>query len=135
MKKFIAEFKEFAVKGNMIDLAVGVIIGGAFNTVIKSIVDDVLMPVIGIIIGGQDFSKFSIVIGDAEIKYGAFIQNILNFLLIALFLFIMVKFINRLKRHKEAAIIKEEEAPPKSEDIILLEEIRDLLAKQESKEK
>lgn len=130
MKKFISEFKEFAIKGNMLDLAIGVIIGGAFNTVVKSIVDDVVMPLVGILLGGKDFSALAITIGSAQIKYGMFIQNIVNFFIIALSLFVMVKAINRLKRHKEAVEeIEEEKEPEKSAEVILLEEIRDALKK------
>lgn len=135
MKKFISEFKEFAIKGNMLDLAIGVIIGGAFNTVVKSIVDDVIMPFIGILLGGRDFSKLAWTIGEAQIKYGMLIQNFVNFLIIALCLFIMVKAINRLKRHKEA--VEEEKAEEAEEvkpaDIALLEEIRDHLKIMNSK--
>lgn len=127
MKKFFSEFKEFAMKGNMIDLAVGLMIGSAFTTVVKSIVDDLLMPIIGIIIGGRDFSGLMLTIGSAEIKYGLFIQNMVSFLIIAFCLFLIVKGINALKR-KKVEEIKEEE-PKKPEDIALLEEIRDLLKK------
>lgn len=132
MKKFISEFKEFAMKGNMLDLAIGVIIGGAFNTVVKSIVDDMVMPLIGIFLGGKDFSALSLTIGDAQIKYGLFIQNFVNFLIIAFCLFVMVKCINSLKRHKEEEA-KEEKAPEKPADIALLEEIRDSLAEIKNK--
>ena len=126
MKKFISEFKEFAIKGNMLDLAIGVIIGGAFNTVVKSIVDDVIMPFVGILLGGKDFSQLSLKIGEAQIKYGMLIQNLVNFLIIAFCLFIVVKAINSLKRKKEVVEEKVEEAK-KAEDIALLEEIRDSL--------
>ena len=126
MKKFISEFKEFAIKGNMLDLAIGVIIGGAFNTVVKSIVDDVIMPFVGILLGGKDFSQLSLKIGEAQIKYGMLIQNLVNFLIIAFCLFIIVKAINSLKRKKEVVEEKVEEAK-KAEDIALLEEIRDCL--------
>ena len=125
MKKFISEFKEFAIKGNMLDLAVAVIIGGAFNTVVKSIVDDVIMPFIGILLGGKDFSALSLTIGEAQIKYGMLIQNFVNFIIIAFCLFIIVKAINSLKRKKE--VIEEIKEPEKPADIVLLEEIRDSL--------
>ena len=128
MKKFISEFKEFAIKGNMLDLAIGVIIGGAFNTVVKSIVDDLVMPLVGILLGGRDFSALAITIGSAQIKYGMFIQNIVNFFIIAMSLFVMVKAINRLKRRAEAVEeIEEAKEPEKSAEVILLEEIRDAL--------
>jgi len=130
MKKFIEEFKAFAVKGNVIDMAVGVIIGGAFGKIVTSLVNDIVMPLIGIIIGGVQFSGLSVKIGEAEIKYGAFIQNIIDFLIIALCIFMFVKFITKLSSLKK----KEEEEKPeepekKPDDIILLEEIRDLLKK------
>lgn len=126
MKKFIAEFKEFAVKGNMLDLAIGVIIGGAFNTIVKSLVDDCFMPAVGMLLGGHDFTKLSLKIGEATITYGNLIQNIVNFLITAFCLFVFVKGINSLKRKKE---VEEEvkEEPKKAEDIALLEEIRDAL--------
>ena len=126
MKKFIAEFKEFAVKGNMLDLAIGVIIGGAFNTIEKSLVDDCFMPAVGMLLGGHDFTKLSLKIGEATITYGNLIQNIVNFLITAFCLFVFVKGINSLKRKKE---VEEEvkEEPKKAEDIALLEEIRDAL--------
>lgn len=134
MKKIISEFKEFALKGNMLDLAIGLMIGTAFTTVVKSIVDDLFMPVIGIIIGGKDFSAISAKIGDAEIKYGLFIQNLINFLIIAICLFLIVKAINSLKRRIEKKEDTPEEAPAeKPADIVLLEEIRDSLKELQNK--
>ncbi len=125
MKKFFAEFKEFAIKGNMLDLAVGVVIGGAFNTVVKSIVENIFMPIVGMLMGGYNFSELSITVGEASIQYGAFIQNVINFLITAFCLFLVVKSINRFKRKKEEPV---EEAPvEKPADILLLEEIRDTL--------
>ena len=100
MKKFFAEFKEFAIKGNMLDLAVGVVIGGAFNTVVKSIVENIFMPIVGMLMGGYNFSELSITVGEASIQYGAFIQNVINFLITAFCLFLVVKSINRFKRKK-----------------------------------
>ncbi len=129
MKKFIAEFKEFALKGNMVDLAIGMIIATSFNAVVKSIVDDIMMPLFGIILGGKDFSGLAVTVGEAQIKYGMLIQNLINFVIIAFCLFLMVKVMNKLKNPKPV-----EEAPaapaPKPDDIQLLEEIRDLLAKE-----
>lgn len=119
----IKEFKKFIARGNVIDLAVGVIIGGAFGKIVTSIVNDVLMPLIGVIIGGIDFTGLSFKIGEAEIKYGNFIQNVIDFLIVAFCIFILVKIVNKLT-HKEE---KKEEAPSKPDDIVLLEEIRDLL--------
>ena len=121
------EFKEFISRGNVLDLAVGVIIGGAFGKIVTSLVDDIIMPFIGLIIGGLDFSDLSIVIGKATIKYGMFIQNVVNFLIIAFSVFMIVKAVNKVRRIKPEE--KEEEpvveAPSKEE--ALLAEIRDLL--------
>lgn len=128
MKKFIAEFKEFAIKGNMFDLAVGVIIGTSFNTIVKSLVDDIIMPTIGMIIGGHDFTSLVLKVGDATIKYGNLIQNVVNFFITAFCLFVVVKAMNTLKRRKEAAEdVAEEAAPAKPDDIVLLEQIKDAL--------
>ncbi len=121
---FFKEFKEFAMKGNVMDMAVGVIIGGAFGKIISSLVDDVLMPLIGLCTGGVDFSGLSAKVGDAELKYGVFIQNVIDFLIVALCIFLMIKAMNKLNRKKE-----EEPAPapePPAEEK-LLTEIRDLL--------
>ncbi len=124
MKKIIAEFKEFAIKGNMLDLAVGVIIGAAFKTIVDSIVNDIIMPLIGILMGGTDFSKLSIGIGGAQVMYGSLIQNIINFFIVAFSLFVLVKTVNIFNRKKEEEVPVVEE---KSADIVLLEEIRDTL--------
>ncbi len=124
MKKFFGEFKEFAIKGNMLDLAVGVIVGAAFNAVVKSIVNDIFTPIIGMLLGGLDFSSLCVKIGNAAVNYGAFIQNIINFLITAFSLFLVVKTMNRFKKAEEE---KEEKAPEKSEEVKLLEEIRDAL--------
>ncbi len=136
------EFKEFISKGNVMDLAVGVIIGGAFGKIVTSIVDDILMPVIGMIIGGIDFTSLSAKIGEAEIKYGNFIQNVIDFLIVALCIFIIIKLINRASKRMERLAkkvkkgakeeAKEEvvEEPKKSDEVLLLEEIRDLLKKE-----
>ena len=129
MKKFIAEFKEFALKGNMIDLAIGIIIGSSFNAIVNSIVNDILMPVFGIILGGKDFSGLAITVGDASIKYGMLIQALINFVIIALCLFVLVKIMNKLRNPKPVVEEKKVEEPAhKPDDIVLLEEIRDLLA-------
>lgn len=121
------EFKEFAVKGNVLDLAIGVIIGGAFGKIVSSLVNDVIMPIIGLISGGVDFSSLEITVGEAAIKYGAFIQSIIDFLIIALSIFLFVRVINSFKKKEEE---KEEEAaapPEPSKEEILLTEIRDIL--------
>ncbi|MBF1500233.1 MAG: large conductance mechanosensitive channel protein MscL, partial [Prevotella pallens] len=92
----LKEFKEFAMRGNVMDMAVGVIIGGAFGKIVSSLVDDVIMPVIGVLTGGVDFSKLSLMVGDAEVKYGMFIQNIIDFLIIAICIFSMIKVMNSI---------------------------------------
>ncbi len=130
----IKEFKEFISKGNVIDLAVGVIIGGAFGKIVSSLVDNILMPLIGLLLGGINFSTLSIKVKDAVINYGLFIQNIIDFLIIALCVFLMIKAINKmtsLKKKKEEP--KKEEKPEKPADVKLLEEIRDLLKKSNRK--
>ena len=130
---FISEFKEFAVKGNVIDMAVGVVIGGAFGKIVTSLVGDVIMPVVGVITGGVNFTDLKVILKEAvgetpavSINYGAFIQNIIDFTIIAFCIFVAIKAINKLKREKPA----EPEAPAEpSEDILLLREIRDSLKK------
>jgi large conductance mechanosensitive channel len=122
----IKEFKEFAVKGNVMDMAVGVIIGGAFGKIVSSLVDDILMPIIGTITGGIDFTTLSVNVGEAEIKYGTFIQNVVDFLIVAFCIFLMLKGINKLNRKKEEAA-PEPEAPAGPTQEELLAEIRDLL--------
>jgi large conductance mechanosensitive channel len=120
------EFREFAVKGNVMDLAVGVIIGAAFGKIVSSLVEDVVMPVIGTLLGGMDFSGLAVKIGSATLKYGKFLQTCLDFLIIAWAIFLIVKLINRLKREEEKpAVAPAAVAPPRQE--VLLEEIRDLL--------
>lgn len=126
MKGFIKEFKEFISRGNVIDLAVAVVIGGAFTKIVNSLVNDIIMPIIGVIIGGINFEHLMITVGTAEIKYGMFIQAIVNFLLIAFVIFSIIKAINTFNKKKEDA--PEEPVKP-SEDIVLLTEIRDLLKK------
>ena len=120
----LKEFKEFAMRGNVMDMAVGVIIGGAFGKIVSSLVDDVIMPVIVVLTGGVDFSKLSLMVGDAEVKYGMFIQNIIDFLIIAICIFSMIKVMNSISAKK-----KEEPAVPAepSNEEKLLSEIRDLL--------
>ena len=127
VNKFFNEFKTFIARGNVLDLAVGVVVGGAFSKIVSSLVNDIITPLIGIIIGGKDLSNLSIKIGDANVAYGAFIQNVIDFLIIAFCIFVFIKFINKLfvKKHEE----KKSEPPKKSDEVILLEEIRDLLRK------
>ncbi len=131
---FLKEFQKFAVKGNVVDMAVGIIIGGAFGTIVKSLVNDVVMPPIGLILGGIDFSDLAITLKEAVgkepavmLKYGAFINSVISFLIVAFSVFIMVKLINEAKE-RFAAEEEEEKAaaePPRNE--VLLEEIRDIL--------
>jgi len=121
----IKEFKQFISRGNVVDLAVGVIIGGAFGKIVTSLVNDVMMPLIGIVIGGIDFSNLTITFRNATISYGMFIQNIIDFLIISICIFVFVKFINKLSKPKKEE--KPKEVKVKPEDIQLLEEIRDLL--------
>jgi len=120
----VREFREFAVKGNVMDLAVGVIIGAAFGKIVGSLVEDLVMPLIGTLMGGLDFSGLAVRIGTATIKYGKFLQTCLDFLIIAWAVFLMVKAVNRLRREEPAAP-PAPAAPPRQE--ALLEEIRDLL--------
>lgn len=140
MKKFFAEFKEFISKGNVIDLAVGVVIGNAFGKIVSSLVDNIMMPLVGLIIGGVDFSSLSIKFQGANIKYGLFIQNIVDFLIVAFCIFTVIKIMNsfdkkvkdKLKKEEEE---KKEEKPELTKDQELLIEIRDLLKKQEKETK
>jgi large conductance mechanosensitive channel len=140
----IKEFKEFAIKGNMVDMAVGIIIGGAFGLIIKSLIADVIMPLVGVVTGGEvDFSNLYIPLSDSVAKglsiddaraagpilaYGSFITIFINFLILAFVIFIMVKMMNKAKKNFEK---EQEAAPPKAPpaDVVLLEEIRDLLKK------
>jgi large conductance mechanosensitive channel len=127
-----SEFKEFAMKGNVVDLAVGVIIGAAFGKIVSSLVGDIIMPVIGKAIGGMNFSDLAVALGkdptgkDVLIKYGSFIQTVFDFTIIALVLFLCIKGINKLKKPPVVVVAAPTE-PPKTE--VLLEQIRDLLAK------
>ncbi|ARD57772.1 MULTISPECIES: large conductance mechanosensitive channel protein MscL [Bacillus] len=123
----LKEFREFAVKGNVIDLAVGVIIGGAFGKIVTSLVNDLIMPLVGIIIGGHDFSGLSIKIGAAQILYGNFIQTVVDFLIISFSIFIFIRYLNKLKRKK---VEEEEVAETPDQTEVLLTEIRDLLKNQ-----
>ncbi len=137
-KGFIADFKKFAMRGNVIDMAVAVVMGTAFNKIISSLVNDMIMPAIGAILGGVNFTDLKYVISpaviedgvetvaEASIKYGMFIQSVVDFLIIAFSMFVVIKLVALMSRKKEEA---EEEAPPppKPDDVVLLEEIRDLL--------
>lgn len=141
MKKFKEEFKEFALKGNVIDMAVGVVIGGAFGKIVTSLVDDLIMPLIGLITAGVNFSDLKYVMSEAVVEngevitpenalmYGSFIQNVIDFFIIALSIFIVIKLFTKLRRKSEEA--PEEPAPEEpAADVQLLTEIRDLLKKE-----
>lgn len=122
----LKEFRDFVSRGNVMDLAVAVIIGAAFTAIITSLVDDILMPLIGILLGGIDFTSLTITIGSAVIAYGNFIQAIINFIIIAFVVFLIVKTINKFQKQQEAAPA----VPPEpSDEVKLLSEIRDLLKK------
>ena len=129
MKKEIGEFKKFISRGAVLDMAVGVIIGSTFSKIVTSLVNDIFMPLIGIILGGLDFSGLSIKIGDASIMYGSFIQSVVDFLIIALCIFIMIKLVTKIRDRadKKLGIEHKKEEQKRTEQIILLEEIRDLL--------
>lgn len=142
MGKFLTEFKEFAMKGNVIDMAVGVIIGGAFGKIVSSLVNDVIMPVVGIATGGLDFKEHKLILKEAVMNgeeivtpevamtYGMFIQNIVDFLIVAFCIFMAIRIMNRLKKKTEEAPAP---APAPSKEEVLLTEIRDLLKQQNEK--
>lgn len=120
----LQEFKKFALRGNVLDLAIGVIIGGAFGKIVTSLVNDVIMPILGLLLGGIDFTNLKITVKDATIRYGAFMQSVVDFLIIAFSIFLFIKAINRFKK-------KQEEKPPvppePTKEELLLTEIRDIL--------
>ncbi len=130
-KGLITEFKDFIAKGNVLDLAVGVIIGSAFSKIVTSLTDNILMPIVGVIVGNIDFTTLSIRVNlfnrIVSIRYGLFIQNVVDFLITALCIFFMVKVINKFMKKKKEE--DKETAPAKSDEVKLLEEIRDLLKK------
>lgn len=131
MKKVVKEFKEFIARGNVLDLAVGVIIGGAFSSIVTSLVNNILTPILGLILGGVNFSNLAITFKNTRIEYGAFIESIIDFLIVAFCLFIVIKFINKISNLKKKEEKKVE--PKKSEEVLLLEEIRDLLKEKKDK--
>ena len=135
--KLFDEFKAFVMRGNVVDMAVGVIIGGAFGKIVTSLVNDIFMPIVGIALGNVDFSSLEIKLGEpvegaeqAAIRYGAFIQEIVNFLIIALCIFMVIKAINKLQKKKEEAPAP---APEPTKEEVLLTEIRDALNKMTDK--
>ena len=135
-KKVFGEFKQFIERGNVVDLAVGVVIGSAFSKIVTSVVNDLLTPIIGILLGGLDFSNISLTVKDSTINFGLFINNVIDFFIIAICVFVLVKFINRLTKKKEKVEeVKEEvkEEPKKSNEELLLEEILDEIKKSNKK--
>ncbi|NMA93745.1 MAG: large-conductance mechanosensitive channel protein MscL [Clostridiales bacterium] len=128
-KGFMNEFKEFISRGNVMDMAVGVIIGGAFTAIVTSLVNDILMPIIGGLLSGVDFTQLVATMGSATITYGNFIQAIINFLLIAWVVFMLVRTLNKMKRKEEEAPAPAPAPAEPSEEILLLREIRDSLKK------
>lgn len=134
MSNLIKEFKEFAMKGNVVDMAVGVIIGAAFGKIVTSLVADLFMPVLGILVGGVDFSQMKVILRAAEgtqaevaLRYGAFFQTVFDFLIVAWAIFMAIKVLSRLKKAEPAPASGAQTPPPPSADIVLLTEIRDLL--------
>ncbi|MCA9354573.1 MAG: large-conductance mechanosensitive channel protein MscL [Candidatus Kaiserbacteria bacterium] len=128
MKGFINEFKAFAMKGNVVDLAVAVVIGAAFGKIVSALVDSIIMPLVGVLLGGKDFSGMSVMVGDATVAYGAFIQSVVDFIIIALAIFVVVKAINKAQGAMEEEKAPEPEKPAEpSEEVKLLREIRDSL--------
>lgn len=123
------EFREFINRGNVIDLAVAVVMGAAFTAIVNSLVEDVIMPIIGVILGGLDFSSLTLQIGEANIKYGSFIQAVINFLLIALVVFFIVKGFNRMWAQKSQEAVDAPTEPTVEEKLLM--EIRDLLREQQ----
>jgi len=130
----MSEFREFAMRGNVVDMAVGIIIGGAFGKIVSSFVNDVLMPPIGMLLGGVDFANLAVTLkqaaGDAEavtLNYGMFIQTVVDFLIIAFAIFVAIRTMNKLKRKQEEAPAPEPEPPKPSAEVQLLTEIRDAL--------
>lgn len=126
MKNFLTEFKAFAMKGNVVDLAVAVVIGAAFGRITTSLVNNIVMPLFGVLLGGVDFTDRTLLVGEAEVTYGVFIQSILEFIVIAFVVFLFIKIIKRMER-TEATKPEEEKVVETPEDIKLLREIRDSL--------
>ena len=123
----LKEFKAFALKGNVLDLAIGVIIGAAFGKIVSSLVSDIIMPLMGLLMGGVDLSGLKTTLGDATITYGVFLQTVLDFLIVSFSIFMFIRALNRFKRKEEA---KPDEPPAPSKEEVLLTEIRDLLKQQ-----
>lgn len=137
MKKFFDEFKEFISRGNVMDMAVGIIVGSAFTAIVTSLVNDLIMPLVGIITGGINISDLAVTVGTADLKYGSFLQAVINFLIISFVVFSMVKVMNAARAKAEVLAGKKKAEEEKKEEekpdpqIVLLTEIRDLLQKEE----
>ena len=127
MKNFMKEFKEFISRGNVMSMAIGIIIGSSFTAIVNALVQTIITPLIGVLLGGMDFSNLDIMIGEASIGIGQFVNAVITFLLTALVLFCIVKFMNALNKKKEEEPAPAPEPPKTPEDILLLQEIRDLL--------
>lgn len=125
MKKFLEEFKAFALKGNVVDMAVGVVIGSAFSAIVNSLVKDIITPLFGIVLGGVDFSGLALTIGESAVTYGNFIQAVVNFLIISFTIFVVIKVMGKfvIKKHAEVEEKKTEEEATKSDEVVLLEKI------------
>ncbi|CZH01807.1 large-conductance mechanosensitive channel protein MscL [Legionella pneumophila serogroup 1] len=123
----LKEFKEFAMRGNVMDLAVAVVMGVAFNKIVTALVDGIIMPCVGLLLGGVNIAGLSFTVGDAQIKWGNFLQNVIDFIIVAFAIFVLIKLINLLQRKKA------NEPEPVTSEIQLLTEIRDLLARKSSK--
>ena len=132
MKGFFKEFGKFIQRGNVLDMAIGVVIGQAFGNIVSSLVNDIIMPLVGIIIGGQNFKSLKLTVGDSYIMYGSFIQNIVDFLIIAFCIFCVVKTINTINDKFRKKEEEKKETKKKDEQVALLEDIRDLLRRQKS---
>lgn len=123
MKSFVGEFKAFAMKGNVLDLAVAVVIGAAFGKIVSSLVADIVMPIVGLLLGGVDFTGLSYKLGEATVTYGVFVQSIIDFVIVAVAIFVMVKAINKAQKPAETPVEMAPKEP--SEEVKLLREIRD----------
>lgn len=127
MSNMMKEFREFAMRGNVLELAIAVVLGAAFGKIVTALVENIIMPIVGIVLGGVNFSALTVKVGNAEVTYGIFIQAVIDFIIVAFAIFLFVKLINRFKRKEEA---KEEAAPVVAPQTELLTEIRDLLKKE-----
>ena len=133
MKKFLEDFKAFAMKGNVLDMAIGVVMGSAFGAIVTSLVEKIIMPLVGILVGGINIQGLAVEVGSAKLEYGAFLQAVINFLIIALSIFIFIRIIgNAMSRFKKEEVEEEKEEEKVDPQIELLKEIRDLL-KEENK--